>query len=53
MTTKVTDYFIWYKDDVIPLDFCNHIIEKFKRSKIAKDFEKTFPDAKLIDIEED
>ena len=31
MTTKVTDYFIWYKDDVIPLDFCNHIIEKFKK----------------------
>ena len=28
-------------------------IEEFKKSKIAQDFQKTFPDAKLIDLKEE
>ena len=32
----------------------NIMIEEFKKSKVAKDIQKAFPDAKLIDlIEED
>ena len=31
----------------------NTIIDQFKNSKIAKDIESAFPDAKLIDLKED
>ena len=31
----------------------NNIIEEFKKSKIAEDIQKTFPDAKLIDLKEE
>ena len=31
----------------------NNFIDEFKKSKIAKEIETAFPDAKLIDIEED
>ena len=31
----------------------NNFIDEFKKSKIAKEIEAAFPDAKLIDIEED
>ena len=31
----------------------NNKIEEFKKSKIAKDIKKAFPDAKLIDIKEE
>jgi len=31
----------------------NNIIEEFKKSKIAQDLQKTFPDAKLIDLIEE
>ena len=34
------------------LESKKNVIEKFRKSKIAKEFERTFPDAKLIDIEE-
>ena len=27
-------------------------IEEFKKSKIAQDFQKNFPDAKFVDLEE-
>ncbi len=33
MTTKINDYFIWYKDNAISPSFCKHVIEKFKKSK--------------------
>lgn len=36
MTTKVNDHFIWYKDNVISPSFCEHVIEKFKKSKNKK-----------------
>ena len=28
------------------------MIEEFKKSKIAQDFQKNFPDAKFVDLEE-
>jgi DNA polymerase-3 subunit gamma/tau len=31
----------------------NNMIEEFKKSKVAKDIQKAFPDAKLIDLKED
>ena len=31
----------------------NNFIDEFKKGKIAKEIETAFPDAKLIDIEED
>ena len=31
----------------------NNKIEKFKKSKIAQDIQKAFPDAKLIDLKEE
>ena len=31
----------------------NNKIEEFKKSKIAEDIQKTFPDAKLIDLKEE
>ena len=34
------------------LESKKNVIEKFRKSKIAKEFEISFPDAKLIDIEE-
>ena len=34
------------------LESKKNVIEKFRKSKIAKEFERSFPDAKLIDIEE-
>ena len=34
------------------LESKKNVIEEFKKSKIATDFERSFPDAKLIDIEE-
>ena len=34
------------------LESKKNVIEEFKKSKIASDFERSFPDAKLIDIEE-
>jgi len=30
-----------------------NIIEEFKKSKIAQDIQKTFPDAKLVDLTEE
>ena len=30
----------------------NIMIEEFKKSKIAQDFQKNFPDAKFVDLEE-
>jgi hypothetical protein len=29
------------------------VIEEFKKSKVAKDIQKAFPDAKLIDLNEE
>ena len=31
----------------------NNMIEKFKKSKVAQDIQKAFPDAKLVDLTED
>ena len=31
----------------------NNVIEEFKKSKVAQDIQKTFPDAKLIDLTEE
>ena len=31
----------------------DNMIEDFKKSKIAKDIQKAFPDAKLIDLKEE
>ena len=31
----------------------NKIIEEFKKSKVAQDIQKAFPDAKLIDLIEE
>jgi len=31
----------------------NNVIEEFKKSKVAKDIQKAFPDAKLIDLNEE
>ena len=31
----------------------NNIIEEFKKSKVAQDIQKAFPDAKLIDLTEE
>ena len=31
----------------------NNLIEEFEKSKIAKDIQKAFPDAKLIDLKEE
>ena len=31
----------------------NNFVEEFKKSKIAKDMQKTFPDAKLVDLTEE
>jgi len=31
----------------------NNVIEEFKKSKVAKDIQKAFPDAKLIDLKEE
>ena len=31
----------------------NNVIEEFKKSKVAKDIQKAFPDAKLIDLTEE
>ena len=31
----------------------NNMIEEFKKSKIAQDIQKAFPDAKLIDLTEE
>ena len=31
----------------------NNMIEEFKKSKIAQEIQKTFPDAKLVDLKEE
>ena len=31
----------------------NNMIEEFKKSKVAQDIQKAFPDAKLIDLTEE
>ena len=31
----------------------NNMIEEFKKSKVAQDIQKAFPDAKLIDLKEE
>ena len=31
----------------------NNMIEKFKKSKVAQDIQKAFPDAKLVNLTED
>ena len=31
----------------------NHVIEEFKKSKVTKDIQKAFSDAKLVDIVEE
>ena len=46
---NAADNFVKY---IANLESKKNVIEKFRKSKIAKEFERSFPDAKLIDIEE-
>ena len=44
----------WYKKSRIlnDLENKNNAIEEFKKSKVAQEIQKAFPDAKLIDLTE-
>ena len=50
---SVADSIQFFLDNEKNLDDKNKVIEEFKKSKLAQDIQKAFPDAKLVDLKEE